>query len=269
MEKVCKRENLFRALAQVKRNRGAAGVDGMGVQQLSEYLKEHWPAIRERLLAGQYQPQPVRRVEIPKPGGAGKRKLGIPCVLDRFIQQALLQVLGPMFEPTFSESSFGFRPQRSAHQAVARAQRYIAEGHRWVVDLDLAQFFDRVNHDILMSRVVRQAHDKRVLGIIRRYLQAGVLEHGLVQATVEGTPQGGPLSPLLSNILLTDLDRELERRGHRFVRYADDCNIYVKSERAGQRVKASITRFLGQRLKLQVNEAKSADATLGAQVSGL
>jgi len=260
MEKVCKRENLIRALAQVKRNRGAAGVDGMGVQQLSGYLKEHWPVIRERLLAGQYQPQPVRRVEIPKPGGAGKRKLGIPCVLDRFIQQALLQVLGPIFEPTFSESSFGFRPQRSAHQAVARSQSYIAEGHRWVVDLDLAQFFDRVNHDILMSRVVRQVHDKRVLGLIRRYLQAGVLEHGLVQATVEGTPQGGPLSPLLSNILLTDLDRELEGRGHRFVRYADDCNIYVKSERAGQRVKASITRFLGQRLKLRVNEAKSAVA---------
>lgn len=259
MQKVCERENLKRALAQVKRNKGAPGVDAMSVQQLSGYLKVHWPAIRERLLAGRYQPQPVRRVEIDKPGG-GKRKLGIPVVLDRFVQQALSQVLGPIFEPTFSESSFGFRPQRSAHQAVARAQAYIAEGQGWVVDLDLEKFFDRVNHDILMSRVAKQVRDKRVLGLIRRYLQAGVMEGGLVQATVEGTPQGGPLSPLLSNILLTDLDRELERRGHRFVRYADDNNIYVSSERAGLRVKASITRFLEQRLKLKVNEAKSAVA---------
>lgn len=260
MERVCERENLKRALARVKRNKGSAGVDAMSVAELSGYLKGHWPEIRGRLLAGQYQPQPVRRVEIDKPGGMDKRKLGIPCVLDRFIQQAMLQVLGPIFEPTFSEFSYGFRPQRSAHRAVALAQTYIAEGYLWVVDLDLEKFFDRVNHDILVSRVAQKVSDKRVLGLIRRYLQAGVLEHGLVEATHEGTPQGGPLSPLLSNILLTDLDRELERRGHRFVRYADDSNIYVKSEHAGQRVKASITRFLKQRLRLKVNEAKSAVA---------
>lgn len=260
MEQVCERENLKRALARVRRNKGSAGVDGMSVDQLSDYLKAHWPQIRERLLAGQYQPQPVRRVEIDKPGGKDKRKLGIPCVLDRFIQQALLQVLTPIFEPTFSEFSYGFRPQRSAHQAVALAQTYIAEGYLWVVDLDLEKFFDRVNHDLLMGRVAKKVSDKRILGLIRRYLQAGVLAHGLVEATYEGTPQGGPLSPLLSNILLTDLDRELERRGHRFVRYADDGNIYVKSERTGQRVKASITRFLTTRLKLKVNEAKSAVA---------
>jgi len=260
MEQVCERENLKRALARVKRNKGSAGVDAMSVAQLSGYLKVHWPAIRGRLLAGQYQPQPVRRVEIDKPGGKDKRKLGIPCVLDRFIQQAMLQVLEPIFEPTFSEFSYGFRVQRSAHQAVALAQTYIAEGYEWVVDLDLEKFFDRVNHDILMSRVAQKVSDKRILGLIRRYLQAGVLEHGLVEASHEGTPQGGPLSPLLSNILLTDLDRELERRGHRFVRYADDSNIYVKSERAGQRVKVSITRFLEQRLRLKVNEAKSAVA---------
>jgi len=260
MEQVCERENLKRAFARVKRNKGSAGVDAMSVAELSGYLKGHWPEIRGRLLAGQYQPQPVRRVEIDKLGGMDKRKLGIPCVLDRLIQQAMLQVLGPIFEPTFSEFSYGFRPQRSAHQAVALAQTYIAEGYLWVVDLDLEKFFDRVNHDILMSRVAHKVSDKRVLGLIRRYLQAGVLEHGLVEATHEGTPQGGPLSPLLSNILLTDLDRELERRGHRFVRYADDSNIYVKSEHAGQRVKASITRFLETRLRLKVNEAKSAVA---------
>ena len=260
MEQVCERENLKRALARVKRNKGSAGVDGMSVAELSGHLKVHWPAIRERLLVGQYQPLPVRRVDIDKPGGKDKRKLGIPCVLDRFIQQAMLQVLEPIFEPTFSEFSYGFRPRRSAHQAVVLAQTYIAEGYLWVVDLDLEKFFDRVNHDILMSRVAKKVSDKRVLGLIRRYLQAGVLEGGLVAATEEGTPQGGPLSPLLSNILLTDLDRELERRGHRFVRYADDSNIYVKSEHAGQRVKASITRFLETRLKLKVNEAKSAVA---------
>ena len=260
MEQVCERENLKRALARVKRNKGSAGVDAMSVAQLSGYLKVHWPEIRGRLLVGQYPPQPVRRVEIDKPGGKDKRKLGIPCVLDRFIQQAMLQVLGPIFEPAFSEFSYGFRPQRSAHQAVALAQTYIAEGYQWVVDLDLEKFFDRVNHDILMSRVAQKVSDKRILGLVRRYLQAGVLERGLVEATHEGTPQGGPLSPLLSNILLTDLDRELERRGHRFVRYADDANIYVKSEHAGQRVKASITRFLAARLKLKVNEAKSAVA---------
>jgi RNA-directed DNA polymerase len=260
MEQVCARENLQRALARVKRNQGSAGVDRMTVAELSGYLKVHWPEIRGRLLAGQYQPQPVRRVEIDKPGGMDKRKLGIPCVLDRFIQQALLQVLEPIFEPTFSAFSYGFRPGRSAHQAVTLAQTYIAEGYLWVVDLDLEKFFDRVNHDILLSRVAKKVSDKRILGLIRRYLQAGVLDQGLVQATHEGTPQGGPLSPLLSNILLTDLDRELERRGHRFVRYADDGNIYVKSEHAGQRVKASITRFLATRLKLKVNEAKSAVA---------
>jgi len=260
MEQVCERENLKSALARVKRNKGSAGVDGMRVTELSGYLKVHWPVIRERLLAGQYQPLPVRRVEIDKPGGKDKRKLGIPCVLDRFIQQAMLQVLEPIFEPTFSEFSYGFRPVRSAHQAVALAQTYIAEGHLWVVDLDLEKFFDRVNHDILMSRVAKKVSDKRVLRLIRRYLQAGVLEHGLVEVTDVGTPQGGPLSPMLSNILLTDLDRELERRGHRFVRYADDSNIYVKSEHAGQRVMASITRFLETRLKLKVNEAKSAVA---------
>ncbi len=260
MEQVCKRENLKRALARVKRNKGSAGVDRMTVAELSGYLKVHWPEIRGKLLAGRYQPQPVRRVEIDKPGGTDKRKLGIPCVLDRFIQQAMLQVLEPIFEPTFSAVSYGFRPGRSAHQAVALAQSYIAEGYLWVVDLDLEKFFDRVNHDILLSRVAKKVSDKRILGLIRRYLQAGVMGQGVVEATPEGTPQGGPLSPLLSNILLTDLDRELERRGHCFVRYADDANIYVKSEQAGQRVKASITRFLATRLKLKVNEAKSAVA---------
>jgi RNA-directed DNA polymerase len=260
MEQVCERENLKRALARVKGNKGSAGVDGMSVTQLPGYLKVHWPQIRERLLAGQYDPRPVLRVEINKPGGVDKRKLGIPCALDRFIQQALLQVLGPIFESTFSELSFGFRPGRSAHQAVLLAQTHIAQGYVWVADLDLEKFFDRVDHDILMSRVARKVSDKRVLGLIRRYLQAGVLEGGLVEATEEGTPQGGPLSPMLSNIMLTDLDRELECRGHRFVRYADDCNVYVKSERAGLRVKASLTRFLATRLKLKVNEAKSAVA---------
>jgi RNA-directed DNA polymerase len=260
MEQGCARENLKRALARVKRNQGSAGVDRMTVAELSGYLKVHWPEIRGKLLAGQYQPQPVRRVEIDKPGGTDKRKLGIPGVLDRFIQQAMRQVLEPIFEPTFSAFSYGFRPRRSAHQAVALAQTYIAEGYLWMVDLDLEKFFDRVNHDILLSRVAKKVSDKRILGLIRRYLRAGVLDQGLVEATPEGTPQGGPLSPLLSNSLLTDLDRELERRGHRFVRYADDANIYVKSEHAGQRVKASITRFLATRLKLTVNEAKSAVA---------
>ena len=260
MERVCERENLKDALAQVKRNQGSAGVDGMSVEQLPGYLKAHWPAIRERLLAGRYKPQPVRRVEIDKPGGGGKRQLGIPCVLDRFIQQAMLQVLQPIFEPSFAESSYGFRPGRSAHQAVRRAQDFIAAGQHWVVDLDLEKFFDRINHDLLLGQVAKKVRDKRVLKLIRAYLTAGVMEQGLVSATEEGTPQGGSLSPLLSNILLTGLDRELERRGHCYVRYADDCNVYVNSERAGQRVKASLTRFLKARLKLKVNEAKSAVA---------
>jgi RNA-directed DNA polymerase len=260
MEEVCERENLKRALAQVKRNKGSAGVDGTTVHQLKDYLKVNWLEIKSQLLAGKYEPQPVKRVEIPKPGGRGVRKLGIPNVLDRFIQQALMQVLQPIFEPTFSESSYGFRPKRSAHQAVRRAQTLIAEGHKWVVDLDLEQFFDRANHDLLMERVSRKVQDKRVLKLIRKFLTAGVMEQGLVKATREGTSQGSPLSPLLSNILLTDLDQELERRGHHHVRYADDANVYVKSERAGYRVKASITQFLARRLKLKVNEEKSAVA---------
>ena len=260
MEQVCERENLKRALARVKRNKGSAGVDGMSVAELPGYLKEHWPSIRGRLLAGRYEPRPVKRVEIDKREGGDKRKLGIPCVLDRFIQQALLQVLQPIFEPSFAESSYGFRPGRSAHQAVVQAQTHIARGYHWVVDLDLEKFFDRVNHDLLMGRVAQRVPDKRILKLIRRYLEAGVMEHGSLSETEEGTPQGGPLSPLLSNILLTDLDRELEHREHCFVRYADDCNVYVKSERAGLRVKASLTRFLATRLKLKVNEAKSAVA---------
>lgn len=260
MEEVCERENLKQALKRVKANKGAPGVDGMTVQALPAYLREHWPTIRASLLSGTYQPQPVRRVEIPKPDGGGVRKLGIPSALDRFVQQAVLQVLQRRWDPTFSDSSYGFRPGCSAHQAVERAQGYIRAGHRWVVDLDLAQFFDRVNHDILMSRVARRVSDKRMLKLIRAFLTAGVLENGLVGATNEGTPQGGPLSPLLSNLMLDDLDRELERRGLRFVRYADDCNVYVRSERAGQRVMAGLKAFLTGRLKLQVNEAKSAVA---------
>jgi RNA-directed DNA polymerase len=260
MEEVCERENLKQALKRVKANKGAPGVDGMTVQALPAYLREHWPTIRATLLNGTYQPQPVRRVEIPKPDGGGVRKLGIPSALDRFVQQAVLQVLQRRWDPTFSDSSYGFRPGRSAHQAVARAQGYIQAGHRWVVDLDLAQFFDRVNHDILMSRVARRVGDKRMLKLIRAFLTAGVLENGLVSATDEGTPQGGPLSPLLSNLMLDDLDRLLEQRGLRFVRYADDCNVYVRSERAGRRVMAGLKAFLTGRLKLKVNEAKSAVA---------
>ena len=260
MEEVCERDNLKQALKRVKANKGAPGVDGMTVQALPAYLREHWPTIRATLLKGTYQPQPVRRVEIPKPDGGGVRKLGIPSALDRFVQQAVLQVLQRRWDPTFSDSSYGFRPGRSAHQAVARAQGYIQAGHRWVVDLDLAQFFDRVNHDILMSRVARRVGDKRMLKLIRAFLTAGVLENGLVGVTDEGTPQGGPLSPLLSNLMLDDLDRELERRGLRFVRYADDCNVYVCSERAGQRVMAGLKAFLTGRLKLKVNESKSAVA---------
>src|ERR1700677_2787950 len=259
MEEVCERENLKEALRRVKANQGSAGVDGMTVSGISDYLKQHWPAIREQLLNGTYEPKPVRRVEIPKPDG-GVRKLGIPTVLDRFIQQAVMQVLQRQWDRTFSDHSYGFRPGRSAHQAVAQAQQYIARGNGWVVDLDLEKFFDRVNHDRLMGQIAKRIEDKRLLKLIRAFLNAGVMENGLVGPSVEGTPQGGPLSPLLSNLVLDELDRELEGRGHRFVRYADDCNIYVRSERAGQRVMESIVRFITHRLKLKVNEAKSAIA---------
>ena len=234
-------------------------LDGMTVDQLPDYLRAHWPRHRDELLAGTYVPSPVKRVEIPKPDG-GVRKLGIPTVLDRFIQQAVLQVLQPAFDPTFSIHSYGFRPGRSAHQAVAAAQDHLASGHRWVVDLDLEKFFDRVNHDLLMGRLAQRVRDARVLKLVRAFLNAGVLEEGLVSVTEEGTPQGGPLSPLLSNVVLDALDCELERRGHRFVRYADDCNVYVRSARAGHRVMASLTRFITTRLKLNVNVAKSAVA---------
>jgi len=259
MEAVVERENLKKALAQVKRNKGAAGVDRMSVDALPAYLKEHWPTIRAQLLAGNYRPHPVRRVEIPKPSG-GTRPLGIPTVLDRFIQQAVMQVLQTDWDPTFSEASFGFRPGRSAHQAVERAQAYIASGHGFVVDFDLEKFFDRVNHDILMGLVAKRVADKRILKLIRGFLTAGVLEGGLVSPTEEGTPQGGPLSPLLSNLMLDVLDKELEKRGHRFIRYADDCNIYVRSQKAGERVMVGIEKFLAKRLKLKVNRVKSAVA---------
>jgi RNA-directed DNA polymerase len=258
MEAVVERENMRLAWERVKRNKGAAGVDGMPVAELIPHLWEHWPRIKEDLLKGRYQPRPVRKKEIPKPGGKGKRQLGIPTVVDRLIQQALHQVMSPLFDPNFSEYSYGFRPGRSAHQAVRAAQQYVSEGRRWVVDMDLEKFFDRVNHDILMSRVARRVKDKRVLRLIRSFLEAGILEDGLVSPRTEGTPQGGPLSPLLSNIMLDDLDKELEQRGHAFCRYADDCNIYVRSQAAGERVMASITRFLQERLKLRVNPEKSA-----------
>jgi RNA-directed DNA polymerase len=259
MEEVVERENLKEALKRVKGNKGSPGADGMTVHRLPDYLKEHWPAIRERLLSGTYQPQPVKRVEIPKPDG-GVRKLGIPTVLDRFIQQAVMQVLQRRWDRTFSEHSYGFRPGRSAHQAVVQAQQHVSEGYGWVVDLDLEKFFDRVNHDKLMGQVAKRVTDKRVLKLLRAFLTAGVMENGLVSPVDEGTPQGGPLSPLLSNLVLDELDRELERRGHRFVRYADDCNIYVRSERAGQRVMGSITGFITKQLKLKVNQTKSAVA---------
>jgi RNA-directed DNA polymerase len=259
MEEVCNRENLKRALRRVKSNKGSPGTDGMTVGELPGYLRQHWPAIREQLLSGTYQPQPVKRVEIAKPEG-GTRKLGIPTVLDRFVQQAVMQVLQSRWDGTFSEHSHGFRPQRSAHQAVAKAQQYIAAGNRWVVDLDLEKFFDRVNHDRLMAAMARRMNDKRMLRLMRAFLESGVMENGLVSPVEEGTPQGGPLSPLLSNLVLDEMDRELERRQHRFVRYADDCNIYVASERAGKRVMQSVTRFIQRRLKLKVNEAKSAVA---------
>jgi group II intron reverse transcriptase/maturase len=259
LERALARGNMQRALRRVERNRGAPGVDGMEVGDWRAYLQVHWPEIREQLLAGAYQPAPVRRVEIPKPGGK-VRELGIPTVVDRLIQQALLEALTPIFDPRFSDASYGFRPGRRAHQAIQRAQSYVTQGYGWVVDLDLEQFFDRVNHDMLMARVARRVTDKRVLRLIRGYLNAGVLLNGVVVTSDEGTPQGGPLSPLLANILLDDLDRELEQRGHRFVRYADDCNVYVKSERAGQRVLESVGSFLEKRLKLKVNREKTAVA---------
>jgi retron-type reverse transcriptase len=239
MEEVCGRENCLQALKRVKSNKGSAGADGMTVGELSSYLLEHWPTIREQLLSGSYKPQPVRRVEIPKPDG-GVRKLGIPTVLDRMVQQAVMQVLQRRWDAEFSSHSHGFRPGRSAHQAVTEAQRYVASGRRWVVDLDLEKFFDRVNHDKLMAAVARRVADKRVLKLIRAFLTVGVMENGLVGPVDEGTPQGGPLSPLLSNLVLDELDRELERRKHCFVRYADDCNIYVRSRRAGERVAAAM-----------------------------
>jgi RNA-directed DNA polymerase len=259
METIVERNNMRRALEQVRRNKGAPGADGMSVDALASHLKEHWPAIRAQLLDGTYQPQPVRRVEIPKASG-GSRLLGIPCVIDRLIQQAAMQVLQADWDPTFSEYSYGFRPKRSAHQAVKQAQGLIASGHRWVVDLDIERFFDRVNHDILMGLVAKRVTDKRILKLIRGSLVAGVLIDGLVGPTEQGTPQGGPLSPLLSNLMLDVLDKELEKRGHHFVRYADDCNIYVRSQRAGERVMVSIERFLAKHLKLTVNKAKSAVA---------
>ena len=259
MEEVVEGENLKRAWKRVKANQGSPGVDGMTVFALKDYLNEHWPAIREQLLTGKYQPEPVLRVEIEKPEG-GMRMLGIPTVVDRFIQQAVMQVLQNRWDRTFSDSSYGFRPGRSAQQAVARAQQYIAEGFTYVVDLDLEKFFDRVNHDKLMGQIAKRVEDKRLSKLIRAFLNAGVMEGGLVSPSVEGTPQGGPLSPLLSNLVLDELDRELERRGHGFARYADDCNIYVRSERAGQRVMESITDFIETKLKLKVNNQKSAVA---------
>jgi RNA-directed DNA polymerase len=259
MEQVVGYRNVHDALRRVESNKGAPGVDGLEVKDLRVYLGEHWQRIKAELLADEYKPQPVRRVDIPKPGG-GSRMLGIPTATDRFIQQALLQVLSPIFDPHFSASSYGFRPGRSAHQAVSAAKGHVEAGHRWVVDMDLEKFFDRVNHDVLMSRVARRVKDKRVLGLIRAFLEAGIMFEGVVTAHSEGTPQGGPLSPLLSNILLDDLDKELERRGHRFCRYADDCNIYVKSKASGEQVMESLIRFLGMRLKLKVNLTKSAVA---------
>ncbi|MFA5320457.1 MAG: group II intron reverse transcriptase/maturase [Candidatus Omnitrophota bacterium] len=257
MEDVLSRENMARALKRVKENNGASGVDEMSVVDLESYLKQEWPRIRKELLEGRYKPQSVLRVNIPKPDG-GQRSLGIPTVIDRLIQQALHQVISPIFEKSFSESSYGYRPGRNAQQAVEQARKYVASGRRWVVDIDLEKFFDSVNHDILMDRVESKVKDKRITKLIRRYLQAGIMKNGLTIASTEGTPQGGPLSPMLSNILLDDLDKELERRGSAFCRYADDCNIYVHSQRAGERVRESVTRYLMETLNLKVNEKKSA-----------
>ena len=259
MEEVCDRENLERAWKRVRANKGSPGVDGRTITETHVDLRDHWPTIREQLLAGTDTPQPVKRVNIPKPGG-GVRKLGIPCVVDRLIQQGLLQVLQPRWDPTFSEHSYGFRPGRSAHQAVAQAQRYVADGYTWLVDIDLEKFFDRVNQDRLMARVAERVSDTRVLTLIRAFVRAGVLEDGLVCPTTEGTPQGGPLSPMLSNLVRDELDKELERRGHRFCRYADDSNIYVRSRRAGDRVMSRVCRFLTTQLRRPVNASKSAVA---------
>jgi RNA-directed DNA polymerase len=257
IERMLERGNMLKALQAVETNQGAAGTDGMEVKQLRQYLRAHWAEIREQILKGTYEPRPVRRVDIPKPGG-GTRMLGIPTVIDRLIQQAIHQILSPMWEKGFSAHSYGFRPGRNAAQAVKAAQGYIQSGKRWVVDMDLEKFFDRVNHDILMARVARRVKDRRMLKLIRRYLQSGIMQQGLVEPRSEGTPQGGPLSPLLSNILLDDLDKELEKRKHRFCRYADDCNIYVGSRRAGERVMESLSRFLRDKLKLTANPKKSA-----------
>ncbi|WP_434042990.1 MULTISPECIES: group II intron reverse transcriptase/maturase [Sorangium] len=258
MEAALERRNLQIALKRVKQNKGSPGIDGMTVEDLPKHLRVHWPSLREQLLAGTYQPQPVRRHVIPKSSG-GERELGIPTVLDRFIQQALLQVLQPRFDLTFSQHSHGFRPRRSAHDAVREAQRYVQQGRRWVVDVDLEKFFDRVNHDVLMGRLANRIEDRRVLVLLRRYLNAGVMANGVVTARDEGTPQGGPLSPLLANVLLDDVDKELEKRGHAFVRYADDCNVYVRSRRAGERVMQALRRLYAK-LHLRVNESKSAVA---------
>jgi len=257
-ERIFSRENMRAALARVKANRGAPGVDGMETEEMPEYLKEHWASIRAKLDRGIYEPSPVRRVTIVKPGG-GERQLGIPTVIDRMIQQAMQQKLSDLFEPRFSEHSHGFRPKRSAHDAVQEVREYIEEGYKWVVDIDLAKFFDTVNHDRLMARMREEVKDKRVLRLVNAYLKAGVMEEGVVIEKWEGMPQGGPLSPLLSNIVLTELDRKLEERGHRFVRYADDCNIFVKSERAAKRVLESTKRYLEKRMRLKVNEEKSAE----------
>ncbi len=258
MEEAVERGNAQEALKRVRKNKGSPGIDGMTVDELPRWLAEHWPDIREQLLTGTYQPKPVKRQAIPKPDG-GVRELGIPCVLDRFIQQAILQVLQPRFDPTFSRHSYGFRPGKSAHDAIKAAQRFIQDGRRWVVDIDLERFFDRVNHDVLLGRLAKRIEDKRLLGLIRRYLEAGTMADGVVMERHEGTPQGGPLSPLLANVLLDEVDRELEKRGHAFARYADDCNVYVRSRRAGERVMESLRRLYAG-LRLKINESKSAVA---------
>jgi len=257
MNLILSRENLIEALKRVEKNKGSHGIDGMSVKSLRRHLYENWDTLCDSLRKGTYQPNPVRRVEIPKPNG-GVRLLGIPTVIDRFIQQAIAQVLTPLFDPTFSEHSYGFRPSRRGHDAVRKAKGYISEGYRWVIDMDLEKFFDKVNHDKLMGILANRIQDRLVLKLIRKYLQAGIMINGVVYDAEEGTPQGGPLSPLLSNILLDKLDKELERRGHKFVRYADDCNIYMKSKKAGERVMNSITCFIEQKLKLKVNRGKSA-----------